>query len=58
VKSAVSLGAGALELSTVERRLLFSGSLPVVDELPQLFVNTTDVFTTTTSEPTHASPYY
>jgi len=58
VKSAVSLGVGALELSSVERRLIFSGSLPVVDELPQLYSQTFDVFATTPSEPTHASPYY
>lgn len=43
VKSAVSLGVGVLELSSVERRLVFSGSLPVVDELPQLYTSF-DVF--------------
>ncbi len=58
VKSAVSLGASAVELSSVERRLVFSGRLPVVDELPRLYTQTFDVFITTPNEPVHASPYF
>lgn len=60
VKSAVSLGVGVLELSSVERRLVFSGSLPVVDELPQLY-NSFDVFDPVvgeTSDPVHQPSYY
>lgn len=60
VKSAVSLGVGALELSSVERRLVFSGSLPVVDELPQLY-NTFDVFDPVvgeSSDPVQQPSYY
>lgn len=58
VKSAVSLGAGALELSSVERRLVFSGSLPVVDELPRLYTQSYDALLTSPPEPVHASPYF
>ncbi len=60
VKSAVSLGVGALELSSVERRLVFSGSLPVVDELPQLYTSF-DVFDTVvgeSSDPVQQPSYY
>lgn len=58
VKSAVSLGAGALELSSVERRLVFSGKLPVIDELPRLYTQSYDALITSQSEPVHASPYF
>lgn len=37
VRSAASVGLDAFELSNVERRLTFSGRLPVVDELSRLF---------------------
>lgn len=60
VKSAVSLGVGVLELSSVERRLVFSGSLPVVDELPQLYTSF-DVFDPVvgeTSDPVLQPSYY
>lgn len=58
VKSAVSIGVGSLELSSVERRLVFSGELPVVDDLPGLYTQTYDVFITTPSDPVNASPYF
>ena len=58
VKSAVGLGAGALELSSVERRLVFSGSLPIVDELPRLYTQSYDALITSPSEPVHASPFF
>lgn len=60
VKSAVSLGVSALELSTVERRLVFSGSLPVVDDLPSLYSTTFDVFGTSTipDDPVQQPSYY
>ena len=58
VKSAVSIGVTNLELSSVERRLVFSGQLPVVDDLPGMFTQTNDVFTTTPGEPVHASGFF
>ena len=58
VKSAVSIGVTNLELSQVERRLVYSGTLPVVDDLPGLFEQTYDVFSNTPTEPVHASPYF
>ncbi|MFO0750259.1 MAG: hypothetical protein U1F43_32010 [Myxococcota bacterium] len=58
VKSAVSIGSGALELSNVERRLVYSGSLPVVDELPSLFASDYNVFLEPPVEPPHTSPYF
>ena len=58
VKSAVSIGSGALELSNVERRLVYSGRLPVVDELPSLFVQDYNVFLEPPVEPPHTSPYF
>lgn len=58
VKSAESIGVTSLELSSVERRLIYSGELPVVDDLPGLYANTYDVFINTPSEPVHASPYF
>jgi hypothetical protein len=58
VKSAVSIGVTDLELSSVERRLVYSGELPVVDDLPGLYAQTYDVFIHTPSEPVHASPYF
>jgi len=58
VKSAVSLGSGALELTNVERRLVYSGALPVVDELPTSFVNDYNVFFEPVDEPVHTSPYF
>ncbi len=58
VKSAVGLGASALELSSVERRLVFSGSLPIVDELPRLYTQSYDALVTSPSEPVHASPFF
>ncbi|MCC6620108.1 MAG: hypothetical protein IT385_02565 [Deltaproteobacteria bacterium] len=58
VKSAVSLGSGALELSNVERRLVYSGSLPVIDDLPTSFVNDYNVFFEPVEEPVHTSPYF
>lgn len=58
VKSAVSIGSGALELSNVERRLVYSGNLPVIDELPGSFVNDYNVFFEPIEEPVHTSPYF
>jgi len=58
VKSAVSIGVTNLELSQVERRLVYSGQLPVVDDLPGLFTQTFDVFINTPSEPIYASPFF
>ena len=58
VKSAVSVGSGALELSNVERRLVYSGRLPVVDELPSLFSQDYNVFLEPPEEPPHTSPYF
>lgn len=58
VKSAVSLGAGALELSNVERRMVYSGRLPVVDELPTLFAQDYNVYVEPPQEPPHTSPYF
>ena len=58
VKSAVSIGVTNLELSQVERRLVYSGTLPVVDDLPGLYDQTYDVFINTPAEPAHASPYF
>jgi hypothetical protein len=58
VKSAVSIGVGSLELSSVERRLVYSGELPVTDDLPRLYAQTHDVFINTPSEPVHASPFF
>ena len=58
VKSAGSVGVSDLDLSTVERRLVYSGELPVVDDLPAMFARTNDVFITPPSEPVHASPYF
>jgi len=58
VKSAVSIGVTNLELSQVERRLVYSGELPVVDDLPGLYAQTYDVFINTPSEPVYASPFF
>jgi hypothetical protein len=58
VKSAVSVGSGALELSNVERRLVYSGRLPVVDELPSLFAQDYNVFLEPPEDPPHTSPYF
>lgn len=58
VKSAVSIGVTNLELSQVERRLVYSGQLPVVDDLPGLYATTYDVFINTPPEPVYASPYF
>lgn len=58
VKSAESVGVTNLDLSAVERRLVYSGQLPVVDDLPASFAWTYDVFIVTPSEPVHASPYF
>ena len=58
VKSAVSIGVTNLELSQVERRLVYSGELPVVDDLPGLYTTTYDVFINTPAEPVYASPYF
>ena len=58
VKSAVSVGVTSLELSSVERRLVYSGELPVVDDLPGLYAQTYDVFINTPAEPVNASPYF
>jgi len=43
-----------LELTDVERRMDFQGSLPVVDDLATLFVEPTSV----PEPPVHASPYF
>ncbi len=58
VKSAESIGVTNLELSSVERRLVYSGQLPVVDDLPNLYAQTYNVFLNTPSEAVHASPYF
>ena len=58
VKSAQSIGVTNLELSSVERRLVYSGELPVADDLPRLYQQTYDVFINTPSEPVHASPFF
>jgi len=58
VKSAVSLGSGALELSNVERRMVYSGHLPVIDELPTLFTQDNNVYLEPPQEPPHTSPYF
>jgi hypothetical protein len=58
VKSAESIGVTDLELSSVERRLVYSGQLPVVDDLPNLYAQTYNVFRNTPSEAVHASPYF
>jgi hypothetical protein len=59
VRSAASVGLGAFELSNVERRLTFSGRLPVVEELPRLF--SSDYYTPFASSPSapfNASPWF
>jgi hypothetical protein len=58
VKSAESIGVTNLELSSVERRLVYSGQLPVVDDLPAFYTRTYDVFTRTPVESVHARPYF
>lgn len=58
VRSAGSVGLTDLDLSTVERRLVYSGELPVAEDLSTLFRQTFDVFSNTPSEPVHASPYF
>lgn len=58
VRSAGSVGLTDLDLSSVERRLVYSGELPVAEDLPALFRQTFDVFSTTPTEPVHASPYF
>jgi len=58
VRSAGSVGLTDLDLSSVERRLVYSGELPVADDLPALFRQTFDVFSNTPAEPVHASPYF
>lgn len=57
VKSAMSLGSGALEMTQVEKRLTFSGSLPVVNALPNAFNSQYTPILTVPSEPIHASPF-
>jgi hypothetical protein len=59
VRSAASVGLDAFELSNVERRLTFSGRLPVVEELPRLF--SSDYYTPFASSPSapfNASPWF
>ena len=57
VKSAGGV-RGSLEVTAVERRLVFSGELPVVEEVPTLFTQNLDVFMQPPVEPPNASPYF
>ncbi len=58
VKSAVSIGIAALELSSVERRLTFVGVLPIQNDLSTTFssTNTYSPIITVPTEPINASP--
>jgi len=59
VRSAASVGLDAFELSNVERRLTFSGRLPVIDELARLFsIEFYSPFASTPSAPFNASPWF
>lgn len=59
VRSAASVGLDAFEIGTVERQMTFSGRLPVIDEIPSLFLpDFFNPFNTTPTPPVNASPWF
>jgi hypothetical protein len=59
VRSAASVGLEDFEGGTVERRLTFSGRLPVLEELPRMFLpDFFNPFSSTPLPPVNASPWF